>query len=160
MRGARATPPDPEDPDIVEELTRQEHSAVEKWLALQRDGTGSALPNLIDWRKTRDAIERLCGDDQHLSWLELELVAPMLDYIAQKLRIPGPPQGGSSVAITASRPRRRLPADRKPIDEAPFKETLRQMRPDLSEGEINAKWFEHQARCDRERARRAKGRRR
>ena len=84
MRGARATPPDPEYPDIVEELTRQEHSAVEKWLALQRDGTGSALPNLIDWRKTRDAIERLCGDDQHLSWLELELVAPMLDYIARK----------------------------------------------------------------------------
>ena len=160
MRGARATPPDPEDPDIVEELTRQEHSAVEKWLALQRDGTGSALPNLIDWRKTRDAIERLCGDDQHLSGSNSSWSRPCSTTSPKSFGFPVRRQGGSSVAITASRPRRRLPADRKPIDEAPFKETLRQMRPDLSEGEINAKWFEHQARCDRERARRAKGRRR
>jgi hypothetical protein len=130
-------------------LERRCARAQERWDKLQ--DCFAAVPPLAA-RRVREAIERVAVEDLAIATAELELVAPMLDYIAQRFGIAAAPATTTGIAIRGRSPARRpnpRAADRRTeLDKGAWVVCTRMMAQrdgvELDDEELECRWREFQ----------------
>lgn len=149
------------EPDEQDEHERMLH-ADRRMRKLQR--TIHDLPPLVEQR-SRDVLERLCVEDLPIGEAALDLVTPLLDYIAGRFnlgadaKLPSMP----SIAITARRPARKATPPRARgtnLAKEAWMASARQLAPDADTPTLELEWAKYQARLDRDRYRGEKADRR
>lgn len=137
-------------------LKRRAKRAAKQWRRVQK--CFAILPTPEQVARCRELVETLCVQDRPLPSAVLPEVAAMLEYIAEVLRIPGPPDRSVVIPVSAMRPSRRQRPKPYDAERAAWVDSLRALRPDLDEHAVAIEWRRHLARIERAKYRRAKAR--